>query len=359
MRWRLCKKPKYDPPYGWESYRQNLLLLYEDVGGAGTDGQIDDLIEKTKYRGGLVRPNFEDQWRDLNAIELRLFRLLDSSRLEAEMVRKFVQAEQSGLTGLTDLKKHYLEMAQHTSIDLEVMRVEIEGDIAINLAERRNRAIAYLEEMFVKYSYRHAERRKRSEVSGRLSWIGLIIFGFPLAIGVLYALLSFAEGLFAWPLDDGNDQKNRDLDLTQWLVDIILGESLPFYMLFVVMYSGIVGAFFSRVQDYVRKMDKLRWNEMDVLYAPRSLTVRLLVGAAAAAVVFFLIMGELSLGVVLENKNFAPWVANPCNEGLLIPLRPTKEFALLVVWSVIAGFSERLIPDRLGKIQEGGQKSKE
>ena len=75
----MWRRKTAEAPYGWLSYRQNLIVLYEDLGRP--DGKIDALIEKSAYEGGRARPAFPEQWADLNEMELRLFRLLDDARL--------------------------------------------------------------------------------------------------------------------------------------------------------------------------------------------------------------------------------------------------------------------------------------
>lgn len=347
-------KRKDNAPYGWRSYRENLLLLYDDVGGRGTDRAIDDLINKTKYEDVEERPDFGEQWADLNELESRLFRILDSTRLDAEMERKFVQAEYSGLTSLAPLEKRYREFTGYetTLTALQKSFDEIIGGDVAFLAERRARAIAYIEEMFVKYSYRHSAREKREEVSKTLTFFGIVILGIPLFLGLAYALIELFEKVIPTQA-----LKGFLAIIQEWLAGLATGTSLPFFILFVVMYSGIVGAYFSRVTGYVSKMEKLRWNEMDVLYSPLALATRLLVGAAAAAVILFLIMGQLTLDAVVLQESFPPWVLKPDKPDPLIPLRPSEEFSRLIIWSVIAGFFERFVPDRLGKVRDDGQGS--
>jgi hypothetical protein len=39
------------------------------------------------------------------------------------------------------------------------------------------------------------------------------------------------------------------------------------------------------------------------------------------------------------------------------PLRPTADFARLIVWCTLAGFFERFVPDRFGELDESAKAS--
>ncbi|MGC9420480.1 MAG: hypothetical protein ACP5EN_16065 [Rhodovulum sp.] len=331
------------PPYGWVSYRQNLLVLYEDLDER--DDRIDALIEQTEYRGRAGRPSFAEQWADVNQIELRLFRLIDDTRLLAETERKFIEAEEMGLEGRAALRKRFDEAGR-----------ESEG-----AEERRAIAITLLEDMFVKYSYRFAEREKRGEVSGRLTRLGLLIIGLPTALVFFGPMIESLSALLFPPLDDDLFRRTpRPLE------DIYSSQSWAsskFGAFFVVMYFGIVGAYFSRLFGYAKKMEKLRWADMDLVYAPGALWVRLLVGAIAAVILFFLMMGNILSGPIFLEGDFSLWqVPDAAGGGAgaqqpLLPLRPTEDFARLVVWCTLAGFSERFVPDRFAELEASARGS--
>ena len=78
--------------YGWLSYRQNLLVLFDDVADGGqskAQKRIEQLFKDTDYQQDQPRPSFAQQWNLLNEIELRLFRLLDGPQLAEEIQSKF------------------------------------------------------------------------------------------------------------------------------------------------------------------------------------------------------------------------------------------------------------------------------
>ncbi|GAA0303472.1 hypothetical protein [Rhodovulum strictum] len=339
------------PPYGWLSYRQNLLVLYEDVGKA--DPRIDALIEKTEYGGGGRRPGFAEQWADVNQIELRLFRLLDDTRLVAETERKFIEAEDLGLKSRAALRKQFDAIPQ--------------GAAGMDL--RRAVAITLIEDMFVQYSYRFAEREKRAEVSARLTRLGLLIIGVPTALVFFGPMIELLSSALVQP-DAGEAISFRPKPLED-AYSTLSWASSKFGAFFVVMYFGIVGAYFSRLFGYAKKMERLRWNDMDVVYSPGALWVRLLVGAIAAVILFFLMMGNILSGPVFLEGDFSLWQMGapvppppglapgsfPASPSPLLPLRPTEDFARLVVWCTVAGFSERFVPDRFAELTESARGS--
>ncbi len=344
-------KRKENAPYGWRNYRRNLLVLKDTL--ETVDPRIDELIEATKYDGPGGRPDPARQWADLNEMELRIFRKLNDAQLVAETERKFAQAEHSRLPGLAALK------TQFRAVDGIGERAE---------AERRALAFVFLEEMFVKYSYRFFDQQKRKEVSTRLTTYGLFILA-PLFLGLAFGLLDTFLSSVETP--------SAPVNLPQWLQASLafLGDVLryvasffgalprevaeaPFGTFFIVAYSGIVGAYFSRLFSYVSKMRDLRVNEMDVLYSPGALSVRLLVGAIGAFILFFLMMSDLLSGEAFpDGQKFAVWVQGfrDGQQQDVVPLQPTVDFAKLVVWSVLAGFFERFVPDRLEEAKQSVQ----
>ena len=204
-----------------------------------------------------------------NDIEAQLFRLMDDSQIRARMPGKFASAETEKVTDVAGRKVAF-EAAQTPE-------------------DRREIAIALLDDLFVQYSYRFSRREKRTEVSSRMTWLGLGIIGLPTLL------------VFLWPilvLVFYSDVPEQPEGQSYAAASEILWTSKEFAAFFVVMYFGIVGAFFSRLFSYARDMKKLSWTEMDVVYSRGAICVRLLVGAIGAVIVFFLMMGNILSGVL-------------------------------------------------------------
>ena len=70
-----------------------------------------------------------------------------------------------------------------------------------------------------------------------------------------------------------------------------------------------------------------------------------MIGAFGAILFFFVMGGNLLAGQLFLTTDFKLWDALPNGSS-----RPTQDFFRLLVWSTIAGFSERLVPDRFDEI---------
>ena len=332
-----------DEPHGWKAYRTNLLLLYETLKPAQPDARIEELAEETRVDAEKRDPDFAEMWGKLNEIEARLFLRLDDTRLRAEAERKFVQAELLGLPGLQAARERF-----HAIEDSDPDATE----------KRRAEAMAVLQDMFVRYSYRHAERAKRGEVATRLTWLGVWLLIVPMVMLVVYSLR--VNGYLDWiagemPRPGGVDPAPAGSiagTALQGEAAAARGRSITprIHEMFVVIYFGFVGAYFSRLSVFQRDMAKLRWQEMDKGYGRGAMAVRLLVGGIGAAILYFLMMGDILSGALCPDSGVELF-----DEAGGQVFRPAKAFALLIVWSFVAGFSERFVPDRLGEVETRGK----
>jgi len=338
---------KAKSPNGWENYRQNLIVLYDDV-RAGDDSledrRITQLIKETDYQPDTPRPGFLEQWAALNEIEHRLFRLIDDTVLIEQVKRKFEAAEKEGVGRVAERRAAFEATLTSTEPDAP--------------ARRRAIAFALLDDLFVQYSYRFTVREKRMEVSRRLTRIGVGLIGIPV---VLLFLWPFVDIVADWVNgEQGTSPTPAPGSLlgvdTEDEPEIFRWASREYAAFFVVMYFGIVGAFFSRLFIFARDLRSLTWKEMDGVYSTGALWVRLLTGAIAAVIVFFLMMGKILSGALFINGDFALWVLDGQGDPM-IPLRPTEDFARLVLWCTLSGFSERFLPDRLKEIDDSAAKS--
>lgn len=189
----------------------------------------------------------------------------------------------------------------------------------------------------MRYSYRHAERAKRSEVAVRLTRLGITLLIVPLVLLIYYSLRT--NGYLDWlagylPRFDGAD-------------DAGMRTAQPrIHELFLVIYFGFVGAYFSRLSVFQRDMARLKSHEMDKGYGSGAMAVRLLVGSIGAAILYFLMMGEVLSGALFPGTDYQ--LFSGAGDQVF---RPSKDLALLVVWSFIAGFSERFVPDRVSEVE--------
>ncbi len=133
-------------------------------------------------------------------------------------------------------------------------------------------------------------------------------------------------------------------------------HALP-YGLIIAMASGLLGAsFFMLIQLQARISEGGLSDARDMWTAPLIL-LRCIVGVGAASILYFFFKSGLlegSLWPNLETLGFQPVQRIVDGEGKEIAhlnvgtkTVPNTAFALLIVWSFIAGYSQTLVPNLL------------
>jgi MFS family permease len=110
-------------------------------------------------------------------------------------------------------------------------------------------------------------------------------------------------------------------------------------LLLMAALAGTWGAAFSMLSSLKGRLDASELDEMKLMRPTVMLVSRVLIGTGAGCVLYFLVRSGLLGGQafpvleqVVEGKNDA-----------------AKHLALLIIWSFIAGFSEKLVPSILEK----------
>lgn len=275
------------------------------------DPEIDLLLVGPEER----EPTFER----LYEAEQRLARLLPDAEVQADLARRLVEAER-------------VEVAS-----VSVLRAAFE---AASTPEAR-RAVygALLDDLHFRYLRRSQDRATRSRTARLLILLG-------------YALILPAIATLAWLLQKG---------------DIRLLDQAHFVL---VIWFGMIGAYLSRMIALQRVMTTIDHDTMVTEFSLWTVGVRLIVGTLGALIMYFLIIGNMVGGEI-----FPSWTATsppqvgggaagdgtrPAAEALqlrkdLSYADVSREFAQLMIWSTLAGFSERLIPDRLAAMERRSQ----
>lgn len=240
-------------------------------------------------------------WRNFNRAELLIGEFLTEAQLAIEFKALLAMAEARKLPSLT----------AH------------QGNAALfesgSLPERRAAYHALLEALQDGFVAGRFNRKLNRDAAGRLLLYGLTLVA--MLAGALVALDCAAPAVLKSPL----------------------------FTLVVVAVLGSNGAYFSRVMSFQAavKANAISYDDYLSTYVDRMLRLRLFYGTLGA-IVFYLVLRSGLLGGDAFPEMKGPDALG--GDGVK-PLAFGKELASLLVWSFVAGFSERLVPDSLANIE--------
>jgi len=174
------------------------------------------------------------------------------------------------------------------------------------------------------YAKRQLDRAAQQQAAGKLLWAGSLVF--LVLVGSIGALMVAAAP----------------------------ATGVAKFHLLAVLFFGAVGAFISRVTSFQSAIATFDYEAGARDYSAWGIVVRLMIGALMAMVLYLLLAGSfLSGGHLLPASVISDtWLTPVGTDAIFVP---NAEFAKLLVWSLLAGFSERLIPDRLTEISKSLQ----
>jgi hypothetical protein len=299
----------------WHAHMAGLQATYQRLTSlqpGPVNGRIDMLLSPNVRND----PKATGNWAIPNEIESLLARLYPPAELEAELDSAFATADRIAVPSRDSLRKR---AAAATLPD------EKQAVLATLLRDTHNR-----------YAARRSERIARRIVALRMARLGLWLTGL---IAVVLLVFGFQP----------------EFEVNGTLHSLNYGD-LAKHNTIVCVFFGVLGAYLSRLIAFQNTAASQSFDDLENGYAAHFIFVRLLVGGLCALVLYFLIAGRLLAGelfpepIIADGEGFGALWKFYDDQGTAYS-GPTSNFAKLIVWSFIAGFSERFLPDHLSALE--------
>lgn len=151
-----------------------------------------------------------------------------------------------------------------------------------------------------------------------------------------------------WLLLAGLNTFSGRVPAVRALLEALLAHA-PLFGLYTALSFGLLGALFSRLSSFQSNVSDLSYSDINQTFKLRYLMVRFGFGMVGAAVLYFLMAGGFVQGSLFPNLRATDFISRTISVWSLDlkAIVPNADFAKLVVWSFIGGFSERFVSSTL------------
>jgi hypothetical protein len=273
--------------------------------------RISNLLEACK----VTKDDWDENWRNAWQAEQLMSGFLEQEVLVPEAEKRLFEAE-----------KLKLSTAAHFTTKWQ--KAGEEADPVKKVAIMRPLYRSLLGDLHWRYSKQSLDRKIRSQMAGMVHKLATIL--------IFLAVLPFI------PLYGGDS-------VGTWLFTASSGSMRAhFYGLYTAATFGLLGALFSRLIYMQSNFARLEYEDLINTFQSKALAVRMLVGMIGALIVFYAILGNLLSGDLFPDLS---------DLKLEAVRAPDSNFAKLVIWTFLGGFSERLVPDFLSRTEASASKT--
>ncbi len=278
----------------------------------------------------LAAPQEAGNWEPAYQIERLLVFLEPPTKLEKEVDRRVSEAEGVKLDSAAKFR------SQLTAVNDAVAAGTLPPDAAYE--QRQAILTAVIDDLQWFYTKRMLVRDQLWIAADRLRVIGLTV--------AMVAMVPF----FAFVLEKFISK------ITGWHPFLWLIENMPNYGLYTAISFGLIGAFFSRLIALQTSSAQLTVEDAERLFNTRYILIRAAVGMFGAVIMYFILFAgkdvtHFSILPDFTQLNFTSTELMTIF-GKVNVLLPSTNWCILVVWSVLAGFSEKLVPETLSSVEQ-------
>ena len=256
-------------------------------------------------------------WERLNDTELRVGALLSARQINVQYFVLLSAAVRRNLPDIAEYRDRMKLFSQHNTHQ-----------------EQRAAYLALLNALQCDFIEKRLLRQLRESVADRMFRYGVFATLAPL----------FTQALFV---------------AFVWMTSIIyhverfyVGEWESITSFGLVATLGMLGAYFSRMISFQGTITSLTFEGVTNEYLSKVIRLRMLYGMLGALIFFVILRSEIITSELLPKFDNKADYVDLGKSNILLLLIPSSNLAKVIIWAFLAGFSERLVPDALARIEQ-------